>query len=86
MKRMIAVSLFAVLLFTGCGQKDAGNGTETSVSTVTVVEEAQDHEEAAFNMTLDYRSMLLSFDYGDEVTYVIGHKNPDADSVGCAMA
>ncbi len=33
-----------------------------------------------------YRDLLLSFDYGDEVTYVIGHKNPDSDTVGCAMA
>ena len=34
----------------------------------------------------DCRDMLLSFDYGDAVTYVIGHKNPDSDTVGSAMA
>ena len=34
----------------------------------------------------DYRDLLLSFDYGDEVTYVIGHKRPDSDTVGSAIA
>ena len=33
-----------------------------------------------------YRDLLLAEDYGDEVTYVIGHKNPDSDTVGSAMA
>ena len=32
------------------------------------------------------RDLLLTTDYGDAVTYVIGHKSPDADTVGCAMA
>lgn len=35
---------------------------------------------------MSYRDMLISFDYGDETIYVIGHKNPDSDTVGCAMA
>lgn len=34
----------------------------------------------------EYRGLLASFDYGDETTYVIGHKNPDSDTVGSAMA
>ncbi len=34
----------------------------------------------------DDRDLLLSFDYGDEVTYVIGHKSPDSDTVGSAIA
>ena len=34
----------------------------------------------------DYRDLLLSFDYGDEITYVIGHKSPDSDTVGSAIA
>ncbi len=33
-----------------------------------------------------YRSLLLAVDYGDQVTYVIGHKSPDSDTVGSAMA
>ncbi len=33
-----------------------------------------------------YRDLLLAEDYGDEITYVIGHKNPDSDAVGSAMA
>ncbi|MBE5807116.1 MAG: hypothetical protein E7317_02115 [Clostridiales bacterium] len=33
-----------------------------------------------------YRDLLLSVDYGDQVTYVIGHKSPDSDTVGSAMA
>ena len=30
--------------------------------------------------------LLRSVDYGDDVTWVIGHKSPDADTVGSAMA
>ena len=30
--------------------------------------------------------ILRSIDYGDEVTYVIGHKSPDADTIGSAIA
>ena len=30
--------------------------------------------------------LLRSIDYGDEVTYVIGHKSPDTDTVGSAIA
>lgn len=33
-----------------------------------------------------YRALLLAEDYGDGITYVIGHKNPDTDTVGCAIA
>lgn len=33
-----------------------------------------------------YRDLLLAQDYGDGVTYVIGHKSPDSDAVGSAMA
>jgi len=34
----------------------------------------------------EYRDLLLAEDYGSEVTYVVGHKNPDSDSVGSAIA
>ena len=30
--------------------------------------------------------LLRGIDYGDEVTYVIGHKSPDADTIGSAIA
>ena len=30
--------------------------------------------------------ILCGIDYGDEVVYVIGHKSPDADTVGSAIA
>lgn len=30
--------------------------------------------------------ILRSVDYGDQVTYVIGHKSPDADTIGSAIA
>ncbi len=33
-----------------------------------------------------YLDLLLNFDYGPETTYVIGHKSPDSDTVGSAMA
>ena len=31
-------------------------------------------------------ALLLGFNYGDEVTWVIGRKSPDADTVGSAIA
>ena len=31
-------------------------------------------------------SLLCGIDYGNEVTYVIGHKSPDADTIGSAIA
>ena len=33
-----------------------------------------------------YVQLLQKIDYGSEVTYVIGHKSPDPDSVGSAIA
>ena len=33
-----------------------------------------------------YRDIITSFDYGDTTTYVIGHKSPDSDTVGSAIA
>lgn len=33
-----------------------------------------------------YADILRSVDYGDQVTYVIGHKSPDADTIGTAIA
>ncbi len=36
--------------------------------------------------TAMFADILRSVDYGDEVTYVIGHKSPDADTIGTAIA
>ena len=33
-----------------------------------------------------FADILRGIDYGDEVTYVIGHKSPDADTIGSAIA
>jgi len=33
-----------------------------------------------------YKNMITSFNYGDQLTYVIGHKSPDSDTVGSAIA
>ena len=33
-----------------------------------------------------FADVLLSVDYGDETTYVIGHKSPDSDTIGSAIA
>lgn len=33
-----------------------------------------------------YADILRSVDYGDQATYVIGHKSPDADTIGSAIA
>ena len=34
----------------------------------------------------EYSNLLLKVDYGEDVTYVIGHKSPDPDSIGSAIA
>ena len=33
-----------------------------------------------------FADVLLSVDYGEETTYVIGHKCPDSDTIGSAIA
>lgn len=33
-----------------------------------------------------YVRLLQKMDYGNAVTYVIGHKSPDPDSIGSAIA
>jgi len=33
-----------------------------------------------------FADVLLSADYGEETTYVIGHKSPDSDTIGSAIA
>lgn len=33
-----------------------------------------------------FADILLGVDYGEDVTYVIGHKSPDADTIGSAIA
>lgn len=38
------------------------------------------------NIANIYIDMLKQFDFGDNITYVIGHKSPDADTVGSAIA
>jgi len=35
---------------------------------------------------LGYKNLLTNFDYRDKITYVIGHKSPDSDTVGSAIA
>ena len=34
----------------------------------------------------EWADLLLSVDYGEDTTYVIGHKSPDADTIGTAAA
>jgi len=38
------------------------------------------------NTTDIYANMIKQFNFGNETTYVIGHKSPDSDAVGSAMA
>lgn len=37
-------------------------------------------------MARAYRSLILGTDYGDGVTYVIGHRHPDSDTVSASIA
>ena len=30
----------------------------------------------------EFADVLLAVDYGEDITYVIGHKSPDADTIG----
>ena len=34
----------------------------------------------------EFADVLLAVDYGEDITYVIGHKSPDADTIGSAIA
>ncbi len=43
-------------------------------------------EEAAGEDVSVYADILRAFDYGPDTVYVIGHKSPDSDTVGSAMA
>ena len=38
------------------------------------------------NLYEEYRSIIKQVNYGDKITYVIGHKSPDSDTVGSAIA
>lgn len=37
-------------------------------------------------MAQAYRGLIQNVDYGDETTYVIGHRHPDSDTVSASMA
>ena len=37
-------------------------------------------------LTQGYKDIIKAVNYGDETTYVIGHKSPDSDTVGSAIA
>jgi len=50
---------------------------------VKVGEECVKENEEEDNVYMD---MIKQFDFGDEITYVIGHKSPDCDTVGSAIA
>ncbi len=43
-------------------------------------------EEELTELQLVYRDLLLRGDYGDETVYVVGHQNPDSDTVGSAIS
>lgn len=44
------------------------------------------HSETVSRLAQGYRSLILAADYGDTVTYVIGHRHPDSDTVSAAIA
>jgi len=54
--------------------------TETETAVTTEVPE-EEYDEVNI-----YMEMIKNFDYGDQLTYVIGHKSPDSDTVGSAIA
>ncbi len=88
MKKIILALTLSLFILQGCSP-DVMNlpaywaslyrNTETSGN--TVADNFMDQDAAD-----SYRSVLLNEDYGDEITYVIGHKHPDSDAVGSAIA
>lgn len=76
MKTRVFAACLSIALFTGCTQAETAE-TTTPAEPVTT--------EDALNADI-YRDLITSIDYRDEVTYVIGHKNPDTDTVSSAMA
>lgn len=75
MKKMILVLTAAVVLLQGCAPIDVN----VNLNQDNAQKSVQTNAEA-------YRSVLLNENYGDDVTYVIGHKSPDSDTVGSAIA
>lgn len=71
MKKKMILILAAALLLQGCAP--------IAVNVEMKQDGAQSNAEA-------YRSVLLNEDYGADITYVIGHKSPDSDTVGSAIA
>ena len=79
------ISLLVILIFVialaDCSQGQT-DGREEGTESMEEQTESAD-EQSGTNV---YRNLLLAEDYGDEVTYVTGHMNPDSDAIGSAMA
>lgn len=81
LSRIAVLALSAGILLSGCN-----SDTHGSVSNAGTSDTAVSSAVSAGESYEDYRSVIKQVDYGDKVTYVIGHKSPDADTVGSAIA
>ena len=78
--KKLSITIISIILFLsliGCQKK-----TETSAMDVAG-SVSDTHTDLKGNVTVQ---LLRKLDYGNEVTYVIGHKSPDPDSIGSAIA
>ena len=79
--KLAVITVSASILLSGCNvntHDTISNAATNDLAASSAVSAAEPYE--------DYRSVIKQVDYGDQVTYVIGHKSPDADTVGSAIA
>lgn len=67
----------------GSAEPDESGVSETSGEESEGGSEDESGEEP---FVIDYRAFTENVDYGDQVTYVVGHKNPDLDTVAASIA
>ena len=84
MKKLVCIILSACMLLalTACGASVPEEPEIEDQTSQGVLEDGYETDGAGS----DYRHLLQAFDYGNAITYVIGHKNPDSDTVGSAVA
>lgn len=83
MQKVLLIGILCIFIFVGCGKK---NTNDDNVITNNSSHNNNSIEVWDLDGSNANRSLYTIFDYKDEITYVIGHKNPDTDTVTSAIA
>ena len=78
--KKLSITIISIILFLsliGCQKKTETSAMDVAGSSSDIYTDPKE------NVTVQ---LLQKLDYGNEVTYVIGHKSPDPDSIGSAIA